>query len=160
MSATIVIFNYKNEITSISCITSEKMITICKRYVSILLKDISKLNFIYNGNLINKDLKFEHQINDDIDKLYYTMNIKVEEATNIMPNEIICPVCNENIIIIKIQDYKTNMFNCKNNHKCENISFEELNEYQKIDISKIKFNICNESNININNINDIYICVN
>ncbi len=157
MAEAIVIFNYKNEKTNISCTTSDKMITICEKYVSKVQKDINKLNFIYNGNLINKDLKFEEQINDPIDKLYFSMNIKVEEKTIKIPNEIICPECNENILI-KIQDYKINMFNCKNNHKYQNISFEDLNDSQKIDISKIKCNICNESNIN--NINEIYICIN
>ena len=157
MAEAIVIFNYKNEKTNISCTTSDKMITICEKYISKVQKDINNLNFIYNGNLINKDLKFEEQINDPIDKLYFSMNIKVEEKTIKIPNEIICPECNENILI-KIQDHKINMFNCKNNHKYQNISFEDLNDSQKIDISKIKCNICNESNIN--NINEIYICIN
>ena len=154
MSEAIVIFNYKNTKTNIACKTSDKMITICEQYVSQVQKDITKLNFIYNGNLINKDLKFEEQINDDIDKLYFSMNIKVEEIKNKILNEIICPECNENILI-NIKDYKINMSNCKNNHIFENLSFEEFNECQNIDILKIKCNICNESNIN-----EIYKCIN
>ena len=81
MTAAIVIFNYKNTKTSVSCTTSETMQTICERYISKIQKDINKLNFIYNGSLINKNLQFAQQINDDLDKFYYSMNITVEEKT-------------------------------------------------------------------------------
>ena len=57
------------------------------------------------------------------------MNILVNEnnETIIKDNikeskEIICPNCNENILI-KFNEYKINLFNCKNNHKKNNILF-------------------------------------
>lgn len=155
MSEAIVIFNYKDIKTNISCTTSETMMTICERFASKVQKDKNKLNFIYNGNLIKKELKFEEQINDT-DKSYYSMNIKVEEIINKLSEEIICPECNENILI-KIQDYKITMHNCKNDHLFPNLSFEEFKDFQTIDISKIKCNICNEGNIN--NINEMYKCI-
>ena len=57
----------------------------------------------------------------------------------IKSKEIICPKCKENILI-KINEYKINLFNCKNNHNIDNIL---LNEYENnIDISKIICDKC------------------
>ena len=38
----------------------------------------------------------------------------------IKSKEIICPKCNENILI-KIDEYKINLYNCKSNHEINNI---------------------------------------
>ena len=65
--------------------------------------------------------------------------IKEEILWIIKSKEIICPKCNENILI-KIDNYKINLFNCKNNHNIDNIL---LNEYENnIDISKIICDKC------------------
>ena len=104
---------------------------------------MSKLFFIYNGNKINDNSILNEIINEE-DKRRNIMNILVNEDDNpikieniIKSKEIICPKCNENILI-KIDNYKINLFNCKNNHNIDNIL---LNEYENnIDISKI---ICN-----------------
>jgi len=77
------------------------------------------------------------------------MNILVNENDNpiIKDNikeskEIICPNCYE-YILINLNKYKINLFNCKNKHQIDNIL---LNEYENnIDISKI---ICDNCKIN------------
>ena len=56
------------------------------------------------------------------------MNENMKES-----EEIICPECNQNILV-KIEEYRINMHNCKNNHKKENLSIKEFNTTQKIDI--------------------------
>ena len=63
----------------------------------------------------------------------------------IQSKDIICPKCNENILII-IKDYKINLYNCKNGHKINDILFNEFENTQKIDISKITCINCNKNN--------------
>ena len=71
------------------------------------------------------------------DKRRNIMNILVNENKEAIINkniiksrEIICPKCYESLFI-KINEYKINLFNCKNNHKTDNIL---LNEYENIEI--------------------------
>ena len=89
------------------------------------------------------------------------MNILVNENNetiieeNKISKEIICPKCNENILI-ELNEYKINLFNCKNNHKINNIL---LNEYEnKIDISKIKCDKCKIKNKSNTYKNEFYRC--
>ena len=78
------------------------------------------------------------------------MNILVNENNetiieeNKISKEIICPKCKENILI-KINEYKINLFNCKNNHEINNILLNEFENLENINISKI---ICNKCKIN------------
>ncbi len=98
-----------------------------------------------------------------MDMMSLNMNLIVEDMEkeelkeNIIDSEeIICPKCNENIII-KIKNYKINT-KCKNNHQLS-LSFIEFKNSQKIDISKIKCYICNEKNqSNIYN-KEMYKCI-
>ena len=55
----------------------------------------------------------------------------------IKSKEVICPECNEGILI-SIKDYKINLNGCKNNHKKYNILLDEYENTQNIDLSKIK----------------------
>ena len=146
MSLALVIFNYKDKRTSISCITSEKMKNICERFASEIQEDINKLDFIYNGEIINKDLKYEEEV-DEIDRREYSMNIIVLNKNN-KNEEIICPECNEDILI-KLENYRINMYKCKNNHNYGEIKFEEMIDNEK----DIKCSICN------NNRNEMYKCI-
>ncbi len=162
MSQANVIFNYKGIKTTVPCIKSEKIANIINRFSSKIQEDVTKLYFIYNGNLIDKELKFEEQANE-MDMMSLNMNLIVEDMEkeelkeNIIDSEeIICPKCNENIII-KIKNYKINT-KCKNNHQLS-LSFIEFKNSQKIDISKIKCYICNEKNqSNIYN-KEMYKCI-
>ena len=123
MSQGKVIFIYNGNQTIIQCISNEKLSIICERFINKLQLDKSKIYYyIYNGNIINKELSFEEQINNE-DKKEYKMNIIVVDEMNKINNdnikeseEIICPECKENILI-KIEEYRINMYNCKNNHK-------------------------------------------
>ena len=58
---------------------------------------------------------------------------------------IICPECGENAQI-KIEDFKINLYGCKNGHNIKNIILENFENTQKLDISKIICNKCKENN--------------
>ena len=113
---------------------------------------MSKLFFIYNGNKINDNSILNEIINEE-DKRRKIMNILFNEnnetiikENKIESKEIICPKCYENILI-QLNEYKINLFNCRNNHNIDNIL---LNEYENnIDISKricYNWKIKNKSN--------------
>ena len=165
MSKAIVIFNYNGQKTTIQCSTDDKFSDICAKFERKVFLDLSRnYCFLYNGNRINKELKFSEIINK-VDKINNTMNILVDKLNNTLINdiikeseEIICPICHENILI-KINDYRINLFNCKNNHNIKDITLTEFINSQKIDISKIICDICKEKSMgNINN-NDMYKCL-
>ena len=124
-----VIFNYKGIETEIQCNLNDKFKDILKRYTNKRGIDISKVYFIYNGNKIDDNLILNEIINEE-DKRRNIMNILVNEnnKTTIKDNiikskEIICPKCNENILI-KIDEYKINLFNCKNNHQINKMNMK------------------------------------
>ena len=107
MSKGIVIFTYNSKETIIQCITNEKLNIICERFITKLQLDKSKIYYyLYNGNIMNKELSFEEQINKE-DKNENKMNILVIDEINkkeikneniIESEEIICPECKENIV--------------------------------------------------------------
>ena len=143
------------------CNINDKIKDIFKRFETKIGKDISKLFFIYNGNKIN-DNSFLNEIINEEDKRRNIMNILVNEniktiikENKIESKEIICPKCYENILI-KLNEYKINLFNCKNNHEINNIL---LNEYENnIDISKIICNNCKIKNKNNTYKHEFYRC--
>ena len=161
-----VIFYYKGIQTEIQCNINGKIKDIYKKYETKIGKDISKLYFIYNGNKINDNLNLNEIINEE-DKRRNIMNILVNEnnETIIKENkielrEIICPKCNENILI-KLNEYKINLFNCKNNHNIDNILLNEFENIENIDISKIICGKCKKKikviHITMNFIDVIYV---
>ena len=164
-----VIFDYYGIPTLIQCKKSDKMKNIIERYMKKTELDKTKDHYyLYNGKKINIDLKYEETINE-IDKKRKKMKILVieeskEESSIIINenikelNEIICPKCGENILI-KMEDYKINLYKCKNNHNIDNILINELNNILKIDINKIVCNKCKENNKGNTYNNDFYKCI-
>ena len=136
---------YKNQEVMIQCKRDEYMKDIFKKYENKINKDIKHLIFLYNGNLINENLKLE-QINKENNEII----ILVEELNNknnyqekiIESKDIICPHCGENCII-NFNEYKISLSKCDNMHKIENIRLNEFQNLQKINESKIICNICN-----------------
>ena len=160
-----VLFEYNGNQTIIQCMKSDKMKNIIERYMTKIELDKTKEYFyLYNGDKINIELKYEEIINE-IDKERNKMKILViEENKTIINenikelNEIICPKCGENILI-KMEDYKINLYKCKNNHNIDNIIINELNNILKIDINKIECNICKEKNKGNTYNNEFYKCI-
>ena len=79
-------FNFKGGEIIIQCNSNEYMEEICKRYAQIINIDIDKLIFIYSGNIINGELKYEEQINEE-DKLRNEVNILVYEQDKTIINK-------------------------------------------------------------------------
>ena len=76
----------------------------------------------------------------------YSENKNDIQKNLIKSNEIICPECYENILL-NIKDYKINLYNCKNNHKFNNILLTEFDGYLNLDISKIICHICKSKEV-------------
>ena len=161
-----VIFAYKGKEIIIQCNIQDEFKEICNRFALKAEIDISKIYFIYNGNKINYKLTLREIINEE-DLKRNTINILVDEISKnniinenlIKSKEIICPECNENILI-KIFEYKFNLYNCKNGHNKCNILLNEFENIQAIDISKIKCNNCNENNKGNTYNNEFFRCCN
>jgi len=88
------IFTYNGEKTSIQCKDGDKMGDICNKYISKNGLNKNSLIFIYGGNQINYNLKFNEQANT-IDKERKEINILVYENNENNDNELKCPKCHE-----------------------------------------------------------------
>jgi len=159
-----VIFNYKGINTKIQCNNNEKMKDIINRFLIKIRKNENDNNllYIYDANIINYDLTFIQQANE-LDKNRNKMNILVKlnndnrEIKEIISKDIICPQCGENIFR-NIKDFKINLYGCKNGHNMDNILIDKYENNQKIDLSKIICNECNENNKSNTHNNEFYIC--
>jgi len=151
------IFNYNGTKMNIQCKLSDIMKDIFQKYK--LKTNINNdLFYLYNGTKVNEELKLEEIINSN-DKNLNQINILVYDIipevdkTLKESKEIICPTCNENVII-DLKDYKLEM-KCKNNH-INKISFKNYNN--KIDLSKIVCYKCNMKRSDVYK-NEFYICL-
>ena len=127
---------------------------------SAIQKFLTKVNchgeviYLYQGTQIDQQLKIEDFIGKD-SQASNKMTIMVNSLENdddenlnstmIRSNYNICPKCGENIMV-KIKDYKLVLENCKNNHCINNLSLNEFNRTQIIDISKIICGKCKRNN--------------
>ena len=125
-----VIFNYEGNNTTVLCQENEKMTEICKRFGNKTQIDINNLYFLYNGKIINIELRYD-EIANRFDKERKEISILVLDINNteVLDNKKklefpICPECNENIIL-EIKDYKINLYDCKNKHNINNILINE-----------------------------------
>ena len=160
-------FNLNGTEAIIQCNKEDKMGFILDKFLIKTKKEKTDLYFLYNGSIVDSELKFEEQANE-YDKKEGKMNILVNEKKgtneleknkNIKDSEvIICPDCGENSEI-KIDKYNISMI-CKNGHKYKNQSIKEFINLQKIDISKIKCNICNINDKSNTYENKMFYCLN
>ena len=89
---------------------------------------------------------------NSIDKKRKKMNVVVmdkEEADKdksiVKSKDIICPECKQNIMM-DINKFKINLFDCKNLHKVDNILLNEFEKTQMINLSYIICDICKTQN--------------
>ena len=160
-----IIFNYEGNEIVIQCDIDEKIEDIINRFlIKANNNKTYNLVYLYNGQLINKELKFKEQENN-VDNKRMKMDIlvtKIEESPNCVKNiiskDVICPECKENIIL-NFEDYKINLQGCKNNHKYDSILLDKFGETQKITLNGIKCNICEINNKGITYNNEFYKCI-
>ena len=159
------IFNVNSENITILCKTNERFKDILKRLEIKIKIDINKVFFLYNGNKLDPELKYDEIINQE-DKSKNIMNIIgyemnntiIKEEKKIISKNIICNKCKEEAFI-SINNYMINL-SCKNGHIIKNIKINEFENTQAINLSKIKCNECNQKNKSNTYNNEFYKCIN
>ena len=157
-----VIFNFNGKKTIIQCTKNEKMESICQRFASKVNESRDTIFFLYGGQSIDTNLNFEEQAQNE-DKLRNKMDIIVtnteEEDLEVYHDskDIICPECQETCLL-NIEDYKINLYGCKNGHKTKNIPLENFEKSQKINYKKIECDACKSNNRTETYNNEFYIC--
>ena len=152
-------FLYKGNNVIIQSNKDEKILNSIEKFTQKLQVDKSLVTYLYNGSLLNEELKIANLINNEENnmKIIVTeINPSNENIDKISSNNIICPKCGENILM-NINKYNINLFNCKNGHNL-NVLFKDFEETQKIDLSKIKCDKCNKNKSEVFN-NELYICL-
>ena len=158
-------FQYNGIITVIQCQEDQKMSDIFHNFTFKSNINENEINYSYNGKIItqsDKNLTF-NQIANKIDKERKKMNILVisnkeplDDKTLVRSKNIICPKCKENIKM-KINNYKINLYGCKNKHKFNKILLNEFEKTQMINLNEIKCNLCNQNKSSTYN-NKLYKC--
>ena len=136
------IFSYNGIDTIIQAHADDKMEDIINKYIQKAGIEKDNIIFMYNGVQINENFSFTPQGNDEkLSILVADIDNKDEpKQSEVISNYLICPECYENIIL-NINDYKVN-YKCKNNHTGNQMSFNEYEKLQKIDLTKIKCEQC------------------
>ena len=146
-------FLYEGKSVIIQSSLSDKINNVIQKFLT-KVNCNEKLCYLYQGAQIDEQSKIEEYIGKDSQSLN-KMRIIVNSLENnddenlnntmVRPNYNICPKCGEEIIV-KIKDYKLVLENCKNNHNLDNLSINEFNRTQIIDISKISCSKCKVNN--------------
>ena len=159
-------FNYKGRIIIIQANPDDKMKDILQKIIIKTQKNIDDINCMYGENEINENMSFielatseDKQrkkmcifVDDKINKNKLEQNKNTKKAKN-----IICPKCKENIRLY-FKNYKISLYDCKNNHKIEDILLNEFEKTQNIDESKIICDICKKTNKSETLNNKFFIC--
>ena len=151
-------FQYNGISTIIQCKEDQKMSEIINNFMFKSNINEKDLNYTYNGKVISendKNLKF-NEIANLIDKERKKMNILVidnviQPDKTIKSKNIICPKCKKDIKMKINNRYNIDLYGCINNHKFNNISINELEKTQIINIKDIKCSICGENKSNTYN---------
>ena len=156
-------FILNGQSTIIQCNTSEKMLDIIKKYGTKALINLNELNFLYKGDQLKIDSTFE-EVASNMDKERKKMSVLVitgeEDEQNINAKKsryIICPECKENARI-SMKDYKISLYDCKNEHRKDNISLDKFDSTQYLDENKILCDNCKNNNKGSTYENKFFIC--
>ena len=158
-------FNYNYDNTIIQCNMKDKVKDIINRYLTKCQKKIDEVYFLYDGKELDEKKNF-FEVTNKFDKSRKKMTVLVgdkEEKKNHKKLEkskfIICPECNE-CIHIDIKDNKIFLYDCKNGHKKDNISFNEFEKTQYINLAKIVCDKCKNTDKSQTFENQFFICFN
>ena len=130
-----------------------------------IYKNKNDIYFLYRGNFVNESISFTQLASSEDNQrkkitvlINDNMPIDSSEETHLKKAKyIICPTRNENIRI-NINDFQIKLFDCKNKHEKESLTFDEFEKSQMIDESKIKCDFCQNSNKSKTYENTFYIC--
>ena len=147
-----IVFIFNGIPTTIQCKKDEPMNAIIKRFYSKNMEiKINSVYFLNGGKKIDSKLTFNDLSNQE-EKRKNKMNILVSSYENEnnennnfeISKDIICPKCGE-CCLIKIKDYKITLCECKNGHDLNDLSFENFEKSQQIDLQKIKCDNCDNN---------------
>ena len=138
---------------------------ICKKftYKAQINQNLNNYSFLYSGTQINLLLTFSETISS-IDRARNIMSVLVYDVNTstiirnpkiIKPAFPICKKCDENMKF-ELEGYKIRCSGCKNGHSIDML-LNEYEDFQKIDISKIKCDECAINKYKAFN-NQMYIC--
>ena len=159
-------FIYKKNTLIIQSKAEEKMEKIITKFLLKIGLSNESLLFLYSGTSVNKELTLKELLGENFGKL---TNIKIlvypkedntdkSENFNIKSEKVICPECQEDIRL-KIQDYKICLYDCKNGHQINDISFNEFDKTQEINLLKIICDSCKITNKGMTYNNKFYKCL-
>ena len=116
MTSVTISFIYNGESIEILANTEEYMKDIFKRFLSELNRDIKTAYYLYDGTVINENLKLgEISKNNTEIRILVGSNEPDEPEEIKYSKDIICPECGENCIIM-FNNYTIDIAKCKNNH--------------------------------------------
>ena len=131
----------------------EKLSSIFLKFCSKIDESVNNCIFLSEGTLLNGELDESFLKATDSGKkliVAYRKEIDPENEDDeggiiVRPKEIICPRCKESSCF-DFKNYKFSFFQCKNEHKIENISINDFDRCQGINLTKITCSKCKERN--------------
>ena len=139
-------FYINGETITVPCRESEAINEIFPRCESKLQKklDIQYVNFIYNGGMAQNNIPLTRVINQE-DRKRNRLSILVNKNDIDQLDHIIitCPECNSEADL-SWKDYKCKL-RCPNGHFFNNLSVNEYEKTQELELSKIVCNICKKT---------------
>ena len=158
-------FMYDGTSLVIQCEETSLLKDICQQFAIKAGIDSKSSCYIYGGNQLDENKSFITQANS-FDKERKRMTIivaptvpKEVNSSKVKAKQVICPTCGENSRI-SIENFKVNIFSCKNGHKFNDLFLNEYVLTPEIDQSKIKCDNCKENDKGKTFNNQFFICLN
>jgi len=156
------IFLYRHEEIYIHSKQNEKLSSVFQKFsIKVEIKR-EFLCFLNDGKILTDEMtEADVSLNQNMKKIIIVTDISLKNEPKeviIKSKEIICPQCKESASI-SMQDYHIIISNCKNGHTTEYIKLKDFEETQKIDISKIICEKCNERNMGNVSENIFFRCI-
>ena len=147
-------FNLNNSITKVNADLKDKFQDIITQYIENIYIDSNSVYFFVHNRQIHLEQTVEEHMNES-DKNNKKLEVIVQK---VIPKQIICPECFEPCLI-KIKDYRIQLYGCCKGHIIEDLSYLEFNNLQKQILSKIICDTCKNNNKSNSLKNEFYICL-
>ena len=157
-----VFFVYKGVETEMQCNQNDVMENIFKKFANKVETNISTLYFLYNGKIIEKNMKLISLMNDDSKRNQTIKIIAIDGAeeqnkTIKRSEDVICPKCYRQGRLLF--DHLNLILYCPIGHTTGNLTIEQFENIQKINESSIKCDICKQKNKSETYNNEFFICL-
>ena len=157
-------FIYKGRSIIIQCNENEKLEGIITRFYLKVKENVGNMYFLYSSKIVDINSTFINLANSEDKKrnkisiLVHDNEVQIDEPSLQKAKYIICPDCKENILM-RIKDYKIEVYDCQNGHNIKNLSISEFEKTQYIDESKIICDKCKLRKKSETYNNSFFICV-